>query len=77
MHSIALVFYTWGPEIIYQKMIFSRISFIGCVAKRVLSSVAIVEPCTPANDGNFPGDFGSRAEVSVRVRKGGFMVDTL
>ena len=39
--------------------------------------VAIFELYTPSNDGTIPEEFGSRAEMSVRVRKGGFIVDTL
>ena len=39
--------------------------------------VALFELWTPANDGRIPGGFDSRAELSVRVRKGGFMVDLL
>ena len=31
--------------------------------------VALFELQTPANDGNVPGDFDSRAEMSVRVWK--------
>ena len=39
--------------------------------------VALFELQTPANDGNISEDFDSRAELSVRVRKGGFMGETL
>ena len=31
----------------------------------------------PANGGEIPGDFDSKAEMSVRVQKCGFMVKTL
>ena len=36
---------------------------------------ALFELWTPASDGAFPGEFDSRAEMSVRIRKGGFMVE--
>ena len=49
---------------------------IGCEAKMYLL-VAPFELWTPASEANFPGDFDSRAGMSVRVWKGGFMVDTL
>ena len=32
---------------------------------------------TPANDGKHPGDFDSQAEMSVRVWKGDFIIETL
>ena len=35
-----------------------------------------VFPKSP-DDGTFPGDFDSWAEMSVRVQKDGFMVETL
>ena len=38
---------------------------------------ALFELWTTANDGKFPGELDRRAEMSVRVRKGGFMVNTL
>ena len=48
---------------------------MGCVPKHVLFLViAVFELCTPANDGNNPGDLGSRAKMFVRVRKGGFRI---
>ena len=37
--------------------------------------VALLELWSPANDGTNPGKFDSRADMSVRVQKGGFMVD--
>ena len=36
-----------------------------------------VRACVPRNNGKLPGDFDSWAEMSVRVWKGGFMVETL
>ena len=39
--------------------------------------VALFELWIPANDGANPGYFHSREEMYVRVRKGGFMVETL
>ena len=43
----------------------------------VLLKFAHFELQIPANDRDMPGDFDSGAEMSVRVRKGGFMVETL
>ena len=50
---------------------------IGCESKHlfVLKS-ALFEHWSPANDVKLPGDFDSQAEMSVRVRKGSFMVET-
>ena len=39
--------------------------------------VALFELQTPANDGTNPGDFDGRAEMSMRVQKGGLMDKTL
>ena len=38
--------------------------------------VALLELNTTANDGTSRGDFDRWAEMSVRVRKGGFIVET-
>ena len=39
--------------------------------------VDLFELMAPANDDNLPGDSDSRAQMSARVRKGGFMFETL
>ena len=54
-------------------MIIPRVRIQACL----VFSVALVELENPADDGTFLGEFDSRAETSVRVRKGGFMVETL
>ena len=41
-----------------------------------LKVVLFVNSKPLANDGNFPVDFDSRVEMTVRVQKG-FMIDTL
>ena len=43
---------------------------------QVVFSIARFELQTPTNDGKNRGDFDSRADMSVRVWKGGFMVET-
>ena len=50
---------------------------IGCDSKRCFLGLLFLSFRIPADHGTIPGDFDRRAEMSVRVRKGGFMVETL
>ena len=43
----------------------------------LLSVIWLTDLQSPANDDKFPGGFDRWAEMSVRVWKGGFMVETL
>ena len=79
MHnSIALVFYTWSPENIssqFEK--FKSIIYRLRIQASLFLKLLLLSSRTPASDGTIPGDFGCRAEMSVRDWKGGFRVDTL
>ena len=78
VHSIARAFYIAGPYFLWKSKS-STLSFISCVSNQacVVFKIALFELYTPANDGIFPGHFDSQAEMSVRVRKGGIMVEKL
>ena len=48
-----------------------------CEFKHLLLQLALFTLQTPTNDGNIPADFDSLGEMSVRIRRGGFMIKRL
>ena len=69
VHSIAIHFFNMGSVFVLIgtfQIYHSQAAYPG-----MFFLVDLFELQTPANDGNFPGDFGSRAEMSLRVQKGG------
>ena len=71
-------FFSHGVHIfVFENELFQTQSSIGYESKNLLSKVDFfLRTRPPASDRNFPGDPDSQAEMSVRFRKGGFIVVT-
>ena len=55
----------------------SKILSVVCESKHLVLGIVLFELETPANDRAFLGDVDRQAEMSVRVWKGGLMVEPL
>ena len=69
------LFFSQGPEMISSKI--ESVHIMGRESEHRCFLSCSFWALAPASDGTFPGYFDSRAEMSVRVGKGGFMVKTL
>ena len=75
MYWITLVFLHRGLGFLFQKTEVDE--HIGYESKHVCFLSCSFWVLDPANDRNCPGYFDSRAEISVRIRKGCFMIETV